>query len=205
MYKGKRYRGNHGVLLPFPVAVFFTIVALMIAVRAADAHVRPLDCQHGDKMAEVVIVYTEEEKYEYEPLVSQEEEPDKKSYTDEELELLALVIYQEAGGDMCSDETRQMVGEVALNRVESDRFPDTLEEVLSQRAQYGRLYWTGIVWPERADLPQEAHAVQRAYDCAERLLSGTSERLLPEDTIFQAEFEQGSETIAESDGFYFCR
>lgn len=126
-------------------------------------------------------------------------------YTDEELELLALVIYQEAGGDACKDETRQMVGEVALNRVEDDRYPDNLAEVLTQRAQYGRLYWTGLVWPERAELPQEAHAVQRAYDCAEGLLSGTSERLLPEDVVFQAEFEQGTEIVAQANGFYFCR
>lgn len=126
-------------------------------------------------------------------------------YTDEELELLALVIYQEAGGDACSDETRQMVGEVALNRVASSIYPDTLVEVLTQPYQYGRLAWTGLVWPARADLPQEAHAVARAYETAEALLAGSVERLLPEDAIFQAEFPQGTETLVEIDGFYFCR
>lgn len=126
-------------------------------------------------------------------------------YTDEELELLALVIYQEAGGDACSDECRQMVGEVALNRVASSRYPDTLAEVLTQPYQYGRLAWTGLVWPARADLPQEARAVARAYETAEALLAGTVERLLPEDAIYQAEFPQGAETLAEIDGFYFCR
>lgn len=127
------------------------------------------------------------------------------TYTGEELELLALVIYQEAGGDACSDLTRQLVGEVVLNRVEDSRYPDTLAEVLTQRLQYGRLYWTGLVWPERAELPQEAHAVQRAYDMAEALLEGTADKLLPEDAVFQAEFPQGTETLIESDGFYFCR
>lgn len=126
-------------------------------------------------------------------------------FTDEELELLALVIYQEAGGDACSDECRQMVGEVALNRVASSRYPGTLAEVLTQPYQYGRLHWTGLVWPARANLPQEARAVARAYATAEALLSGTVERLLPEDAIFQAEFPQGTETLAEIDGFYFCR
>ena len=127
----------------------------------------------------------------------------EKAYSEEELEMLALVIYQEAGGDACSDETRLMVGNVVLNRVADERFPDTIEEVLLQERQYGRLHWTGLVWPERASQSVEAHAVQRAYDCAERVLEG--ERLLPEDVIWQAEFVQGTEIVAQQDGFYFCR
>lgn len=124
------------------------------------------------------------------------------AYTEAELEMMALVIYQEAGGDACSDETRLMVGNVVLNRVADDRFPDTIEGVLLQERQYGRLHWTGLVWPERASQSVEAHAVQRAYDCAERVLEG--ERLLPEDVIFQSEYIQG-EIVAQQDGFYFCR
>ena len=126
----------------------------------------------------------------------------EQTYSEEELEMLALVIYQEAGGDACSDETRLMVGNVVLNRVADERFPDTIEEVLLQERQYGRLHWTGLVWPERASQSVEAHAVERAYKCAERVLEG--ELLLPEDVIFQAEFVQG-EIVAEQDGFYFCR
>lgn len=124
-------------------------------------------------------------------------------YTAEELELLALVIYQEAGGDDCSDDTRLKVGTVVMNRVEDDRFPDTIRDVVLQRAQYGTLYWTGAEWPERASEAEEAHAVARAYDCAERVLRG--HRALPSDTVFQAEFEQGDGIAAHQDGFYFCR
>ena len=130
------------------------------------------------------------------------EEP---TYTEEELEVLAIIIYQEAGGDACNDSTRQMVGEVFLNRVSSPLFPDTFKEVATQKSQYGRLYWTGLVWPERRTSPGEAHAVERAYDTARALLEGSLERLLPEDVIFQAEFEQGNEIIVHQDGFYFCR
>lgn len=137
-----------------------------------------------------------------EPVTEPETEP-VPTYSEEELEMLALVIYQEAGGDACSDETRLMVGNVVLNRVADERFPDTIEEVLLQERQYGRLHWTGIVWPERASKSVEAHAVQRAYDCAKRVLEG--ERLLPEDVIWQAEFKQGTEIVAQQDGFYFCR
>lgn len=125
------------------------------------------------------------------------------AYTEAELEALAIVIYQEAGGDACSDETRIMVGNVVMNRVADERFPNTIEEVLLAKQQYGRLYWTGLVWPERASQSIEVHAVQRAYDCAERVLNG--ERLLPDDVIWQAEFIQGTEIVAHQDGFYFCR
>lgn len=124
-------------------------------------------------------------------------------YTDEELELLALVIYQEAGADTCSDDTRLKVGTVVMNRVASDAYPDTIREVVLQPAQYGRLSWTGPVWPDRAKLPQEAHAVERAYNCAEQVLLG--HRALPADTVYQAEFVQGVATLAYQDGFYFCR
>lgn len=130
-------------------------------------------------------------------------EPEEPAYTEQDLETLALIIYQEAGGDACSDETREMVGTVVLNRVASDRFPDTIEEVALQRKQYGRLCWTGLVWPERAQDVAEVHAVERAYTCAEKLLSGY--RALPGDVIYQAEFPQGTEVVAHLDGMYFCR
>ena len=122
-----------------------------------------------------------------------------------DLELLALVIYQEAGGDMCSDETRQMVGEVVLNRVADKRYPNTIEGVITQQAQYGRLHWTGPVWPEQHTNPGEQHAVERAYRIAEDLLIDKADRLLPEDVVYQAEFKQGAEVVAEAPGFYFCR
>ena len=124
------------------------------------------------------------------------------TYSEAELDVLALVIYQEAGSEACSDETRMMVGNVVLNRVGAPSFPDTIEGVLLQERQYGMLHWTGLVWPERAHHLSEAHAVQRAYDCAERLLNG--ERVLPDNVVWQAEFIQG-EIVAHQDGFYFCR
>ena len=136
------------------------------------------------------------------PVVEEPEDPELP-YTDEELEMLALVIYQEAGADACSDDTRLKVGTVVMNRVADDRFPDTIYEVITAPYQYGRLHWTGIVWPDRASTEPEAHAVERAYLCAERILQG--ERFLPSDVVFQAEFTQGVEIVSEQDGFYFCR
>lgn len=119
------------------------------------------------------------------------------------LELLARAIYAEAGGDDCSDETRIMVGNVILNRMRCEWYPDTMEAVLTQKRQYNTFYWTGVIWNERASNPSEKEAVERAYKCAERVLLG--ERLLPEDVVFQSEYIQGTEIVAYQDGIYFCR
>ena len=124
------------------------------------------------------------------------------TYTVEELEMLALVIYQEAGADWCSNDTRLMVGTVVMNRIADPRFPDTMYDVVTEERAYGELHWTGIVWPARASHPTEANAVKRAYAIAERILLG--ERTLPEDVIFQSEYIMG-EIVAHSDGMYFCR
>lgn len=167
---------------------------------------QPVPVQTVSEVVEVVvpevIEYVEPEVIEIECIWVEPVET-VPNYSEADLENLALVIYQEAGSDVCSDETRMMVGNVVLNRVADDRFPNTIEEVLLQERQYGLLHWTGLVWPERASYMSEAHAVQRAYDCAERLLNG--ERLLPDDVVFQAEFGQGTEIVVQQDGFYFCR
>lgn len=134
--------------------------------------------------------------------VKESEELEIPLYTEEELEILSIIIYQEAGGDACSDDTRLKVGNVFLNRVNSPLFPDTFEEVATAKSQYGTLYWTGIKWPDRASNAYESHAVQRAYDTARRLLEG--ERVLPENVFWQAEFPQGDGTYCYQDGTYFC-
>lgn len=134
-------------------------------------------------------------------LVHSDPLPDK-TYTDEELEILALIVYQEAGGDRVSDDTRRLVAQVFLNRVNDSRFPDSFYEVATSERQYGRLYWTGIVWPDRASSQAEAHAVERAYKIAQEVLE-SDEPVCPEGVIFQAEFVQG-DIYAEQDGMYFC-
>ena len=135
------------------------------------------------------------------PLVHSDPAPDK-TYTDEELEILALIVYQEAGGDGVSDDTRRLVAQVFLNRVNDSRFPDSFYEVATAKRQYGRLYWTGIVWHDRASSQVEAHAVERAYKIAQEVLE-SDEPVCPEGVIFQAEFVQG-DIYAEQDGMYFC-
>lgn len=125
-----------------------------------------------------------------------EEEVDEEIEIDpEELELLACVIYQEAGADYCCDDCRRRVADVVLNRVEDDRFPDNIQDVLTQKRQYGRYYWTGVMWPERAQNDCEKHAVERAYRIAEEVLKGEHSELYGEGYIWQAEFKQGTGVV----------
>lgn len=113
----------------------------------------------------------------------------------DDVELLARVIYQEAGADFVCDDCRRRVADVVLNRVESEYFPDTIEDVLTQKSQYGRFHWTGVVWPARASHETEKHAVERAYRIAEEVLSGQHSDLYGKGYIWQAEFPQGKNNI----------
>ena len=211
-YRGPRYlKSDRVLLITLLLALSFLLGYWSGKALAVDAE--PVEVVETAAVVapipEKVLAKVEEPAELPEPTTAPEPDPVETeeidaapSYTEEALEMLALVIYQEAGGDACSDDTRLKVGTVVMNRVADDRFPGTIEEVLLQERQYGRLHWTGLVWPARAELPQEAHAVARAYECAERILSG--ERHLPEDVIFQSEYIQG-EIVAQQDGFYFCR
>lgn len=113
------------------------------------------------------------------------------SLTDEEIEMLAITIYKEAGGDDICDLCRYRVADVVLNRVEDDRFPDSIEEVLLQKGQYNTFYWDGIVWPEMASNPSEKHAVDRARSVALNVANGIHSDVYGEGYIGQAEMVQG--------------
>lgn len=123
----------------------------------------------------------------------------------EDVERLACVIYQEAGGDMCCDLCRKRVADVVLNRVKDPRFKGTtIEEILTDgdpAPQWGLYSVTGVVWPEKASYPEEASAVQRAWDTAFDVLEGNHSDLT-EDYIWCAEFPQGMDII-ECCGIYF--
>lgn len=177
------------------VIALIVCVILGCANTGAEASYQPTTESTAEEATEAVAEPTQAEAIATEPSVP--------LYTEQDLEYLALAIYQEAGADYCTDETRLMVGTVVMNRVEDPRFPDTIAGVLTQKRQYGRLYWTGLVWADRANSPEEAHAVKRAYACAEKILNGY--RSFSEDVIWQAEFVQGSEIVAHQDGIYFCR
>lgn len=62
--------------------------------------------------------------------------------TEEEIELIALIIMAEAEGE--SEEGQRLVIDTILNRVESEYFPDTVSEVIYQPSQFSCV-WNGRV------------------------------------------------------------
>lgn len=119
-----------------------------------------------------------------------------KVHKDDELSLLACIIFQEMGGDYGCDDCRRRVADTVLNRVNSPYFPNTIYEVLTQgKLQYGFDSTTGVYWQERAKDPGEAHAVDRAYRIAEEVLNGKHSEIYGKDYIWQAEFIQGINNI----------
>ncbi|WP_099191426.1 stalk domain-containing protein [Tepidibacter mesophilus] len=67
-------------------------------------------------------------------LVISEEKFEQRSYTDEEMRLLAKIIQVESGNTRL--EGRLGVANVVLNRVKSDRFPNNIKDVVYQPGQF---------------------------------------------------------------------
>lgn len=119
-------------------------------------------------------------------------------YTDYDLYCLAVVIQREAGYSFCSDEEQIMVASVVMNRVDSDLYPDTIHNVLTQHRQYGMMWKYGIKFSDSAD----KESIDRAYKNAKIVLDGY--RNCPKNVVFQSEFKQGSGVYKRISKTYFC-
>lgn len=108
-------------------------------------------------------------------------------WTEDELDMLAALIFYEAGCDECTDRHQQLVGQVVLNRVADDRYPDTIYGVITD-TKYGVQYQ-----PYKLVLKNMGNRdiiPQRCYDNALVVLNGEVD--CPPNVIYQAAFKQGS-------------
>lgn len=117
---------------------------------------------------------------------------DGMGYTGDDLDLLARLVYAECGSDWCSDQMQQYTASVVLNRVKSDLYPNTIHDVIYQEGQYYCVESGGIV------LQCNARAIQNARTILE---SGS---IIPDDVLYQAEFQQGRGIYEVIGGMYFC-
>lgn len=116
----------------------------------------------------------------------------------EALDIVAKVVAGEAQD--CPAEHQIAVAAVVVNRVNDERFPSTVREVVAQPGQYTTAYLTGFGRTPRS-----------CYEAAKAALDGTD--AVPDDVVWQAQFPQGREAwwISEVDtGWYrsttwFCR
>lgn len=116
---------------------------------------------------------------------------------DSDIDLLARIIYLEAGG--CTYRHKQLVGCVVVNRMNHSAFPDTLTDVIYQKNQY---------YPEGSKHIKNATPDNECYAIARDLLANGNYGLCPKNVLFQAEFVQGEvyEVIVSPYGSttYFC-
>lgn len=83
------------------------------------------------------------------------------SYTEEELDLLARLVYSESGGE--SYDTKLRVASVVMNRVVDPNFPNTIREVIYQKNQFSVTFLkvNGVVMIDR---PADAESYQAAKE-----------------------------------------
>jgi spore germination cell wall hydrolase CwlJ-like protein len=101
---------------------------------------------------------------------------------------IATAIYTEAWGG-CSDRHRELVAAVIVNRVNSNRFPNSVSGVVNQRGQYPQGYANpNSTLGKRARQNPEIWAKCQAI--ATKALRGEVD--CPDNVVFQAQFRQGS-------------
>ena len=110
--------------------------------------------------------------------------------TAEERELLARMIWVEARGEIA--EGQQAVAEVVFNRIHSDRFPDTLRDVIYAEGQF-----------ESVPLLEDAEPYQAQYEAIDRALYGKP--ILPEDVFYFATFKKTENVWGMIDHHIFCK
>ena len=105
----------------------------------------------------------------------------KYEYTYEDILYLSKAIMFEAGKDW-SEDLRLSVGNVVINRVISDKFPNSIREVVEQDGQYETIDQINSIAPN--DIPIEC------IESAKSLLNGTT--VLPDYVVYQANFKIGT-------------
>ena len=110
-------------------------------------------------------------------------------YSDEDIRILTTTVFHEAGHT--TEQLRQYVAQVVLNRVEASRFPDTVKGVITQPGQYSTKYAT----VEAANAIQATDSKNGTYyygiceDSVKAAMMGQVE--MPSNVLYQANFSQG--------------
>lgn len=108
---------------------------------------------------------------------------------DEELDLLARVVWVESRGE--SPEGQQAVAEVILNRMASEKFPDTLTGVIYAAGQFRSVPYL-----------EDAEPYQAQYEAIERAFYGP--HILPTDVVYFATSPTNNNVWGKIGGHVFC-
>ena len=171
---------HHNLEVKMRRVIVAMCTALYVMAIATNTNTNVSQQDAVEQVSESVI--EESELRELEPI----EEQEPVWWTEYDLDLLAAVIFYEAGSDNCTDEHQQLVGQVVINRMNDTRYPDTVYDVITDR-KFGVQYSTAnkVVSNAGSDV-----IPQRCYDNALVVLNGEIE--CPRDIIYQANFKQGT-------------
>ena len=111
--------------------------------------------------------------------------------TQDEVDLLARLVYLEARGEC--EAGQQAVAEVVLNRVLSDQFPDTVEDVIFQPGQFAP-----------ASLLDSTEAEPAQIEAVYAALSGENPILEP-DVVYFSTAPQNDRVFIKIENHWFCR
>lgn len=131
-------------------------------------------------ITETDVIECTNELNEYEPI--QESSTIDRWWTEDDLHMLAAVIYYEAGSDECTDRHQQLVGQVVVNRMYSTEFPNTIYDVIAQPMQYSS--YNMVINNMGTDV-----IPQRCYDNALAVLNNDVD--CPSDIVWQSGSIQG--------------
>lgn len=153
------------IYLVIIVSLIFINVRLIKINRKIDAIEEYLLTQEqsSDVIIENYYIYNNED-------ISQNEEEiieTKNIYTevidnlsDYDKELICRVLYREAGGE--EEDGQRAVVEVILNRLLSEKYPNTIEEVLSQENQFSTwIYRAGV---SEENIANSALIIEKVYN-----------------------------------------
>lgn len=99
----------------------------------------------------------------------------RPAYTQEELDLLARIIYAEVGSTWIPDWVQRMVGSVVLNRVKSSRYPNTIRDVIYQPGQYSPT-WNGSISksPDARTIANARYLLEHGSICPDNVIGQNS-------------------------------
>lgn len=178
---------------------YFILALVVIGLLLAAGYCGKLDLETENKPEkeeepEIKIVYVYPSSHEIgtDDIEMNHQIEQEEAINEEDVYLLSHLINGESGSSWCTDEMRYYVGSVVLNRMNDDRFPNTIKEVIYQDGQYA------CIWDGNFDKEPSEDCIR----IAEELLTNGS--VLPEEVVWQAQFKQGKGVYEKVQNMYFC-
>lgn len=137
------------------------------------------------------VIYQDKVGYIYSKYLRDSELPSLE-FTDEEIDLIAKIIWLESRGE--DDIGEAAVFKVIINRLLSINFSDTIYEVLSDKNQFTT--WKHI---------NKAEPTEREYEIIEEVLNGEWDGLLSEEYVYFSRKPYNNKDVIKIGNHYFCK